>query len=314
MRKPMILILAGTFTVLLLAALVLWFAPSRHPHGIPASPQAAKPSAEDSTTVVAPPKTAAVTPLLQGVHPVLNGYHRLLGGVVNGQWRGHDEVARLLRGGEIYGFYSRREKVGEAKGPAKGKKEGYLSGEHGYYLDFQKFFPDEAFAICGAWNPLPRVPEIRSESDLATYLPIVAGVLIGQKNKADGMRITEVLTVDLEGDGRAETIVCATNIREEEVDALCSGEVDRPDDRCSLVALSRDGGPAVVLAESYEGMTEYEIPFTADADGDGIMEVMVLAICLDAVPAEGFSIQCERLLKVVGGKIQTLVEINSNPV
>lgn len=254
---------------------------------------------------------ATIDKRLKGIHPVLNAYNRLIGGLVDGKWQNNEEVASRLTGKEVYRFYSRREKLGEASGP-KVRKEFYLTGENGYFLDFDKFFPEQAFGICADWNPLPRVPEIRSNPD--KYLPEVKDVLTQKKMPADNIQIREVLAVDLEGDGMIETIISATNVTEEDIDALYNSEGEEALDRCSLVLLLTGDGVPVLLAEKHEGIFEYEVPFVADVDGDGVMEIMVRELWLDTLPVEGFSLICESLLKVKGENIELLGEIDWHPV
>ena len=144
-------------------------------------------------------------------HPVLylEWEGLLLGGTVEGRWEEYHRVAPLLRGGENYRLYRLRECLGCATG---GHPERLTNGYYGFGIKIAPA-PDNtagAFAVGGEWNALPRLPRVESVSQ-RVYVDAVAAFLKGKRIPTPEVRITQVMRVDLEGDGTDEVLVSATN-------------------------------------------------------------------------------------------------------
>ncbi|MCL4517189.1 MAG: hypothetical protein M1379_16655 [Firmicutes bacterium] len=252
-------------------------------------------------------------PLFRGIHPVVNSCHRLLGGIVDGRWLNQEEMAKLLNGEEIYKFYSQTKEIGEARG-SKAKKEVYISGEQGYFLNFGLLLPEEAFGISAEWNPLPRVPRVyTNQLDLASFLPLVKSLLDREDRNVDGLYVKEALTVDLEGDGQLETIIVSTNIRDKDIEAISKERSILASGFFSSVVLFRNGASdAFFLADDSKLVSYYSVPFVSDVDGDGIMEVYIVKTSLIAIPTFGFALMDEQILKVEGNQIKMMLRMFTN--
>jgi len=149
-----------------------------------------------------------------GAHPVLAlkdvdpGNGMLLGGALGGKWTEQGKLAKQLRGGEKYQLYSLTGRLAEAAG---GKPSG---GEPMPDQMFVKITPapkarEGAIAVAGSWNALPRTPQARSPRQ-AVYRDAVAAFLRGKGLTRPAINLTQVLRIDLEGDGKEEVLLSAT--------------------------------------------------------------------------------------------------------
>src|SRR5690606_22445693 len=137
---------------------------------------------------------------------------------------------------------------------------------------------EEAFAIGGTWNALPRVPRRMSTSQ-PVYRNAVAAILKRHGIAHPVVNIGQIWRVDLDGDLEPEVLISASRYE---------GYPDhiRPDSRAgdySLVLLRkmvRGKLKTIVLDEEYHTVAKtfnapvfYKLAAVLDANGDGKMEV-----------------------------------------
>jgi hypothetical protein len=135
----------------------------------------------------------------------------LLAGTVDGRWRDPDRVAAYLRGGERYRLYS----LTRFLGMATGTKPRLVKGEGYGYAQVLSLAPVPKSAgvvigVGGTWNALPRVPTIE-RNDQAVYREVVSAFLKAKGVAVHAPRITQVLRVDLGGDGTDEVLISASS-------------------------------------------------------------------------------------------------------
>lgn len=221
--------------------------------------------------------------LAQSVHAVVDAEEGcLMGGLSGGKWLEADAVKTMLKGGERYRLYTLTKAVGEVVGASPES-----AGEPCTDTQGVKFTPEarEGVAVGGDWNALPRVPRLASAND-AVYRRLVAGILRKHGFVRPKVNITQVIRIDLDGDGREEVLVSATHL------AGGLGGADRgmafraePGDY-SLVLLRKIVNGRVrdiPLVEEYfprkdsEHWTpnQHKVAAVLDLNGDGRMEVIL---------------------------------------
>jgi hypothetical protein len=138
----------------------------------------------------------------------------------------------------------------------------------------------DAIAVGGKWNALPRHVRIQTAMPEA-YREDVRRVLRERGLGATGVEFTRVLRVDLDGDGTDEVILNATNQRPNRLSFTPeSGDY-------SVVVVRRlvRGKVKTILVdaacyprgglEANAAATVLTVPAVLDANGDGVMEVLV---------------------------------------
>ena len=222
----------------------------------------------------APPKRARAI-----VYPE---WQLVLGGTVNGQWREYYHVGPLLRGGERYRLYTLAKCLGAAVGSKPSVKEG--EGRDGdYELDLTPLpkTKDDVIAIGGEWNALPRVPKI-DPTDQRAYRDVVASFLRAKGIRKPEVRITQVLRVDLEGDGAEEVLISATRVGPNEIyfppkvgaySTVIVRKLVRG--RARTVELEGSYGIAPPAEDAWPSTEIVKVGFVLDLNGDGVMEVLV---------------------------------------
>jgi hypothetical protein len=204
----------------------------------------------------------------------------LLGGKLGERWLKPGETSSLLRGGETYRLYTLTRFIGTASG---GKPE--KSGSAGLPEYVVPITPlpvprKEIIAVGGQWNALPRVPRLASP-DQEIYKEAVAEVLKKKGLKNPKIKITQVIRIDLDGDGVEEVLVTADTYGEKLYRHL------QRRGSYSLVLLRkliRGKVENLVIEEDYfPANLEYGVPMrfwvgaVLDVDGDGVMEIILHA-------------------------------------
>ena len=220
----------------------------------------------------------------QNVHPVVDlSENCIVGGTSGGKWVEADVLSPLIKGNERYRLYTLTKQVGEVAGQ---KPESY--GEPCEDTKTMKLTPEpqEAIAVGGDWNALPRVPRVVGTND-PVYRQVVAGFLRRKGFVRPKINITQIIRIDLDGDGTEEVIVSANHLagglRSPERGMAFHAE---PGDY-SLVfvrKLIRGRVQDIVLAEEYYPKktsepwgppNQNDVAAVLDLNGDGRMEIIL---------------------------------------
>jgi hypothetical protein len=203
----------------------------------------------------------------------------LLGGKLGERWLKPKETAPLLRGKEKYRLYNMTRFIGTATGS---KPETTDSAGPEYVVPIKPFpaGQKEIIAIGGQWNALPRVPRLVSP-DQETYKEVVADFLKKKGVKNPKVKITQVIHIDLDGDGVEVELITADTYGEELYHDL------QEKGSYSLVLLRKTiqgKKENVVLAEDYLTSNQesgipmrYWVGAVLDVDGDGVVEIVLHA-------------------------------------
>ena len=147
--------------------------------------------------------------LAQNVHPIVDTEEScLLGGLSGREWLDAEGIKALLKGGERYRLYTLTKTVGDVVG-----KKPESMGEPCADTQHVKFTveTEPGIAVGGDWNALPRVPRVMSTND-PVYRRLVASILRRQGFVRPKVNITQVIRVDLDGDGTEEVLLSATHL------------------------------------------------------------------------------------------------------
>ena len=137
-----------------------------------------------------------------------------------------------------------------------------------------------AIAFSAYWNPLPRKPKSLDVTQ-KVYVDLVREFLRGRGLSDPKVHITQIVRLDLEGDGEDEVLISATHYQESHYQApMASGK-----NTYSFVMLRRVVGGKVktelVAGEFYPKATTYNAPNTyelgalLDLNGDGKIDIVV---------------------------------------
>jgi hypothetical protein len=217
----------------------------------------------------------------QNVHPVVDiETGCLLGGVAGGKWLEAEAITPLIQGGESYRLYTLKGPAGKLVG-AKVDPTGDPCGRSSNIAFEPK--PAEGFAVDGRLNAMPRIPKIMSAGDPA-YMQVVAGILRSHGIRRPLVNITQLLRIDLDGDGAEEVLMSATHLAEGIGSASSQMAVrSKPGDYSVVFLRKMVKGRVqnIILSEDYHLRSNDSTPFqfriaaVLDVNGDGKMEVIV---------------------------------------
>lgn len=170
--------------------------------------------------------------------------------------------------------------------------------------------PDErnhAVGVSAPWNPTPRKARATDPTQ-EVYVKAISDVLATKGIAQAKVKITQLLRVDLDGDGKEEVLTTATHYtRIEELMTARAGDY-------SLITLRRIDGDEVktliVNGEVYPKGDEnaapntYEIAAVLDLDGDSTLEVLVRTAYYEGGGMEVYKLRngaLERVLSIECG-------------
>ena len=221
----------------------------------------------------------------QDVHPVVDlNENCIIGGVSGGKWLEAGAITPMIKGGERYRLYTLTKPLGAVI--TGGKPESF--GEPCEDTMTLKFTPEskDAIAVGGDWNAQPRVPRAVGTRD-PVYRQVVAGFLRRKGFVRPKINITQVIRIDLDGDGTEEVIVSANHLAGGLGSAERGMAVRAQPGDYSLVfvrKLVRGKVQDIVITEEYfpkktsEPLgppNQHKVAAVLDLNGDGRMEIIL---------------------------------------
>jgi hypothetical protein len=230
----------------------------------------------------------------------------LLGGWAGGQWLKSEAATGLIPGGEQYRLYTLTGEVGASTGskPAKGE-EGPCS-----YTLYVKLTPFPAghgslVAVGGPWNAMPRKLKIAS-TEAQAYREAAAALLKRKGIVNPKVNLTQVIQVDLDGDGVEEVLVSASNYQRFKPEGGLTPDARAGD--YSLVFMRKVVQGTVVTkiitgeyypqAKKFSGPAEHRIMGVLDLNGDGIMEIVLSGRYYEGDWVEAYRVQGAKIIKI----------------
>lgn len=205
----------------------------------------------------------------------LTGY--LLGGWDQGKWLNDKAAARLLQGGEAYRFYSLTGELGEAPGGRPTSLEAPCPETLGVAFTTAPASAGGVVGVGGELQALPRRPKLLG-TDQKVYQEAAAAILRQKGIAQPTVRLTQVIRVDLDGDGEEEVLVSASHYAEGLSARANPGDY-------SLIFL-RQVVKGKVVTRIIEGdyfpkgvqfgaPGEHRVGAVLDLNGDGVMEIVL---------------------------------------
>lgn len=221
----------------------------------------------------------------------------LLGGSRDGEWLPAAAVAPALKGGERYSLYGLNGAVGEADGGAP-EHYGAPCPETAYVemspLEWKNEgdLPVYMIAVTGGWNAVPRKPK-RFLTNQKVYHEAAAAFLRDRGVAKPDVRLTQVIRIDLEGDGVDEVLVAGTRRRTADPGGVEPGDYSfvflrkLVAGKVATVALLADIHPDPrPQAVSYR----FDVMAVMDLNGDGAMEIVIRSEYYEGSAAAVFTV------------------------
>ncbi|MDQ6695651.1 MAG: VCBS repeat-containing protein [Chloroflexota bacterium] len=237
------------------------------------------------------------------IHPIMDlNTQCLLGGSQDGKWVKPEVVTAALKGGEKYRLYSLAGYMGQATGSKATSIGVPCEDTQRVTISPAPKITKNVYAVGATWAAEPRVP--RSESlNQVIYQNAVRDVLKQKGLTNPKIKLTQVLRVDLEGDGVPEVLVSATYSAHPAFPSVAAGDY-------SLVLLRKVikgktqtfviDGEAYAKDSPFAAPNTYTVTSVLDLNGDGTMEVVV-----DSRYYEG---EFSTVYQVKGSDIQPVLE------
>jgi hypothetical protein len=204
----------------------------------------------------------------------------LLGGFSQGKWLSPSDTAKALKGGEPYRLCTLTRFLGQSRG-AKPKPNPLIEVGPEFSITFTPApeTREPVVAVGGTWPAMPRQPR-RVENNLEPYADAAREILRSKGIADPKVNLTQVIEIDLDGDGVKEVLVSATRFTMAHLsDLLKDGDY-------SMVFLWKPVKGAVrhiLIAGQFKSPTQPEpglattlrLVGLVDANGDGVMEIVV---------------------------------------
>jgi len=212
----------------------------------------------------------AFSAIIAGTPP---GPFFLLGGTGNGEWLAPDTILPHMSQ-ESYQIYDSDGLSGLANGETPVFDQ--ICQLNQVDTDFG-LLSELSVGVTGDWDVTPRLVQEISPYN-ATYIEALRTWLVDQNFSNPWVEISQILRVDLEGDGTDEVLISASHFSEPTGHNVRSGDY-------SLVLMRKIVGTSVatvpLVADYYYQVVENQFPLTyattfpADLNNDGVLEVMV---------------------------------------
>lgn len=202
----------------------------------------------------------------------------VIGAHSDGKWLTSETAGKALKPGAAYRLFSLTGEIGKATG---GKAEPNPDVCPDVWM--QQLTPateQRAIAVSATWNPQPRKAR-STDTTQEVYVNAARDFIISQGIQKPLVTITQILRVDLEGDGEDEVLLSATHYPRRDggmVTAASAGDY-------SFVLLRRvvNGKVKTDLIEGefypkskvFNAPNRYEVSGLLDLDGDGRLEIII---------------------------------------
>jgi hypothetical protein len=228
----------------------------------------------------------------------------LLGGSAGGQWVKPEAAAGLIPGGESYRLYTLTGEAGNSVGGKPAKGEDNCADTLYVTLTPYPAGRGSLVAVAGPWNAMPRPIKIAA-TEPQVYKEAAAAILKSKGIVNPKVNITQVIQVDLDGDGEEEALISATNYERFTEGGLTPNA--RAGDY-SLVFLRKVVQGKVITsiitgefypkAKKFTGPAEHRVIGVLDLNGDGKMEIVLSGRYYEGDWVEAYRVQGAKITKL----------------
>jgi hypothetical protein len=229
----------------------------------------------------------------------------LLGGSAGGQWVKPEAAAGLIPGGESYRLYTLTGEAGASVGGKPAKGEDNCADTLYVTLTPYPAGRGSLVAVAGPWNAMPRPIKIAA-TEPQVYKEAAAEILKSKGIANPKVNLTQVIRVDLDGDGEEEALVSATNYARFKPHGGLTPDARAGD--YSLVFLRQVVQGKVITsiitgdfypkAKKFTGPAEHRIIGVLDLNGDGRLEVVLSGRYYEGDWVEAYRIQGAKITKL----------------
>jgi hypothetical protein len=202
----------------------------------------------------------------------------IIGAAKDGKWLEGAKAAAVIKPGASFRVYDLTRELGTATASKPESVEEPCPDT--YMVKLSPARERGTIALNASWNAMPRKPRIADVTQ-PVYVEAVREFLAQHDLKQAAVKITQILRIDLDGDGEEEVLMSATNYLTKDGHVPSSA----PGGSYSFVLLRRVVAGKVktqlVAGEFYPRNKEFNAPnrysvlAALDLDGDGKMEVIV---------------------------------------
>jgi hypothetical protein len=227
----------------------------------------------------------------------------LLGGWSGKAWLQDKAAAPLVHGGERYRLYDLTGALGVAAGdlPSAFGAE----GEPCYETLTVSFgapprIRDDFVAVSATFDPLPRPPSLLS-TEQQVYKDAATAILREKGIARPDVRLTQVIRVDLKGDGVEEVLVSATHYAGGLSPRAASGDYSMVFLRRVLngkVATRLIAGDFFPKAVTFGSPAEHRIAAMLGLNGDGVMEIVLFGRYYEGDWITAFRVDQEEIVEI----------------
>lgn len=226
----------------------------------------------------------------------------LLGGWSPQGWIKDKAGAARLQGGETYRFYNLGGELGRGTGnrPFKLEEDGPCAETLAVSFTDTPKIKGNLVAVNGPGQPLPRRPSLLG-TDQRAYKD--AAAILKQKGIARPVvRLTQVIRVDLEGDGSEEVLVSATHYAKALAPSAAPGDYSlvflRPvvDGKVVTQIIAGDFFPKGV---KFGAPGEHQVGAVVDLNRDGIMEIILFGRYYEGNWATAYQLHKGKVIEIL---------------
>lgn len=224
----------------------------------------------------------------------------LLGGWSKGAWLSDKAAASLLRGGDPYRFYSLAGELGRALGNPPQAMDTPCQDTLEVTFANPPRIQSDVVAVRASFNPLPRKPKVLS-TEQQVYKDATAAILREKGIAEPQVRLTQVIRVDLDGDGTEEVLVSATHYARGLSSRASPGDY-------SLVFLRRllNGRLLTRVIEGdffpkglkFGAAGEHRVAAVLDLNGDGVMEIVLIGRYYEGDWVAAYRLEGDKVVKI----------------
>lgn len=226
----------------------------------------------------------------------------IIGAHAGGKWLPSEPAGKALEPGRKYRLFTLTGKIGEAVGTQAGANADICPDV--WEQTLKPATEKQAIAVAAPWNPMPRTARAGDKTQ-EVYVKAARDFLLGKGIARPLVKITQLLRIDLDGDGEEEALLSATNYPGEPGESPYHAEAGN----YSFVLLRRivDGkvqtklidGEFYPKASKSQTPYRYEVSGLLDLDGDGRLEMVIYSAYYEGATVTVWHFDPAKLKKVL---------------